>query len=79
VTYQFGELALEFYTGRTIREVGSARDLEAFLSTGRPLYVVVSERSWRGLRDATGREWTVVDRADLGGRLMLVVTPAVPG
>jgi hypothetical protein len=75
VTYRFGELALEFYTGRTIREVTDPRDLEEFLAARRPLYVVTPERAWQSLRDATGRAWTVVDRAEFGGRPVVVAVP----
>jgi len=76
VTYQLGPLALEFYTGRTIRELQDHRSLAPLLAAGRPLYVIVHERSWPGLRDGSGRTWTVVDRQQFGNGWWLVTIPA---
>ncbi len=76
VTYQLGPLALEFYTGRTIRELQDHRSLAPLLAAGRTLYVIVHERSWPGLRDGSGRTWTVVDRQQFGNGWWLVTIPA---
>ena len=76
VTYQLGSLALEFYTGRTIRELQDHRSLAPLLAAGRPLYVIVHERRWPELRDGSGRMWTVVDRQQFGNGWWLVTIPA---
>ena len=76
VTYKLGSLTLELYTGRTIPELQDDRSLELLLTAGRPLYVIVHERRWPGLRDGSGRTWTIVDRAPFGAGQLLVAIPA---
>ena len=76
VTYRFGSLTLELYTGRTIPELQDDRSLEPLLTAGRPLYVIVHEGRWPGLRDGSGRTWTIVDRAPFGAGQLLVAIPA---
>ena len=45
-------------------------------AAGRKLYVVVEDSAWPDLVARTGQAWTVVDRADINGKLVLVGMPA---
>jgi hypothetical protein len=76
ITYRYQALALQFYTGRTVKRARDAAELTALVSSGRPVYVVAEERGWRELGDVAGRTWTAVDQAHVDGRW---VSARVPG
>jgi 4-amino-4-deoxy-L-arabinose transferase-like glycosyltransferase len=79
VTYRYQNLALEFYTGRSVTRASTPLHLQSLVSDGRPVYVITDDRGWRGLSEATGRPWGVVDQAQVAGRsLMLGTTAARP-
>ena len=48
--------------------------MRTLLSAGRPVYVIVDDRGWRGLVEASGRSWTVLDQAPVAGRTLLFAT-----
>ena len=75
VTYKLGSLSLQFYLGRTVRELQDQHALAPFLAAERPLYVIVHDRRWPELRDGSGRSWTRVDELEFGDVRWLVVTP----
>jgi len=75
VTYKLGSLSLQFYLGRTVRELQDQQALAPFLASERPLYVIVHDRRWPELRDGSGRSWTRVDELEFGDVRWLVVTP----
>src|SRR5262245_65318067 len=76
VTYKLGSLSLQFYLGRTVRELQDQQALAPFLAAERPLHVIVHDRRWPELRDGSGRSWTRVDELEFGDVRWLVVTPA---
>lgn len=73
VTYRLGSLSLQFYLGRTVRELHDQQRLAPLLAAGRPLYVIVHDRRWPELRDGSGRSWTRVDQLEFGDVKWLVV------
>jgi 4-amino-4-deoxy-L-arabinose transferase-like glycosyltransferase len=75
VTYKLGSLSLQFYLGRTVRELQDQQGLAPFLAAGRPVYVIVHDRRWPELRDGSGRSWSRVDELEFGDVRWLVVTP----
>lgn len=75
VTYRYQPLALQFYTGRTVKRARDVAELTALVSTGRPVYVVAEERSWRELGDVAGKTWTAVDQVHVDGRWVSVRSP----
>jgi len=75
VTYKLGSLSLQFYLGRTVRELQDQQGLALLLAGERPLYVIVHDRRWPELRDASGRNWTRVDELEFGDVRWLVVAP----
>jgi hypothetical protein len=77
-TYKLGSLSLQFYLGRTVRELQDQQSLAPLLAAGRPLYVIVHDRRWPELRDGSGRSWTRVDELEFGDVRWLVVAPVPP-
>ena len=75
VTYKLGSLSLQFYLGRTVRELQDQQGLAPLLAGERQLYVIVHDRRWPELRDASGRSWTRVDELEFGDVRWLVVAP----
>jgi 4-amino-4-deoxy-L-arabinose transferase-like glycosyltransferase len=74
VTYRYQPLALQFYSGRTVKRARDAAELTALVSTGRPTYVVAEDRGWRELGDGAAT-WPVVDGAQVAGRSISVRVP----
>jgi 4-amino-4-deoxy-L-arabinose transferase-like glycosyltransferase len=75
VTYKLGSLSLQFYLGRTVRELQDQPSLAPLLAAGRPLYIIVHDRRWPELRDGSGRSWSRVDELEFGDVRWLVVAP----
>jgi 4-amino-4-deoxy-L-arabinose transferase-like glycosyltransferase len=75
VTYRYQPLALQFYSGRTVKRARDVAELTELVSTGRPVYVVAEDRGWRELGNAAAA-WRVVDQAHLAGRSVSVRMPA---
>ena len=75
VTYKLGSLSLQFYLGRTVRELQDQQGLAPLLAGERPLYVIVHDRRWPELRDGSSRSWTRVDELEFGDVRWLVVAP----
>jgi len=76
VTYRYQHLALEFYTGRTVTRALTPDHVRTLASDG-SVYVITDDRGWGALTGAPGRSWTLVDEARIGGRQLVVGTPAV--
>jgi hypothetical protein len=49
-------------------------ELQKLLSDGHSVYVIVDDRGWREMVEASGRSWTVLDQAPVGGRTLLFAT-----
>ena len=78
-TYRYQNLALAFYAGRTVARAQDPGEMRKLLSGGRPVYVIVDDRGWPGMVEASGRSWTVLDQAPVAGRtLLFATTPARP-
>jgi hypothetical protein len=75
LTFRYQSLALQFYADRPVRRVQGVGEVMTAVAGGRPLYVVAEDRAWPELADASGRIWTVVDRAQMDGRALSVRTP----
>jgi len=73
-TYRYQNLALALYAGRTVMRAQNPVELQRLLSDGRPVYVIVDDRGWREMVDASGRSWTVLDQAPVAGRTLLFAT-----
>jgi 4-amino-4-deoxy-L-arabinose transferase-like glycosyltransferase len=77
VTYRYQNLALAFYASRTVARVQDPGEIRKLLSDGRPVYVIVDDRGWRDMVEASGRSWTVLDQAPVAGRTLLLATTTV--
>lgn len=75
VTYRYQPLALQFYTGRTVVRARNTNEVLDVVGGGGPVYVVAEDRGWPELIDASGRGWTLVDRAEVDGHSVSVRTP----
>jgi 4-amino-4-deoxy-L-arabinose transferase-like glycosyltransferase len=75
VTYRYQALALQFYTGRTVKRTRDVPELTALVSTGRPVYVVAEDRAWPEIVAADGTTWKVVDGAQVDGKSISVRVP----
>lgn len=74
-TYRYQNLALEFYAGRTVTRAQDPGAMQKLLSDGRSVYVIADDRGWRGMVEASGRSWTILDQAPIAGRTLLFATP----
>lgn len=75
VTYRYQNLALEFYTGRTVARALTPDHLRTLASDG-SVYLIADDRSWGAVTQATGRPWGIVDQAQIAGRKLVVGTTA---
>jgi 4-amino-4-deoxy-L-arabinose transferase-like glycosyltransferase len=75
VTYRYQPLALQFYAGRTVTRARSVGEVMGVVGGGRPVYVVAEDRGWPELIAASGRGWTLVDRAEVDGHSVSVRIP----
>jgi 4-amino-4-deoxy-L-arabinose transferase-like glycosyltransferase len=73
-TYRYQNLALALYAGRTVMRAQNPVELQKLLSDGHSVYVIVDDRGWREMVEASGRSWTVLDQAPVGGRTLLFAT-----
>lgn len=76
VTYRYQNLALEFYTGRTVTRAATPDHLRTLLSNGRSVYVIAEEGGFGAATRATGQSWDIVDEARIAGRTVVVGTTA---
>lgn len=74
VTYRYQNLALEFYTGRTVTRALTPEHLRTLVSDGRPVYLIADDRNWEAVTRVTGRPWSIVDQGQIGGRTLVVGT-----
>jgi 4-amino-4-deoxy-L-arabinose transferase-like glycosyltransferase len=75
MTYRYQHLALQFYAGRPVERALTPDQVRAMAADGRRVWLVADDRAWPALVDATGRPWSQVDRATVGGRTLVVATP----
>jgi len=76
-TYRYQHLALQFYAGRPVERAMTPEQIRTLASDGRAVYVVADDRAWPIVTSATPRPLSVVDRARIAGRTLVVGTTAV--
>lgn len=77
VAYRYQDLALEFYSGRSVTRALTADHLRALVADGRSVYVIADDRGWGAVTQAVGRPLGIVDQAEIAGRTVAVGTTAV--
>jgi 4-amino-4-deoxy-L-arabinose transferase-like glycosyltransferase len=73
VAFRYGRLAYDFYLERSIPQVRDLQALRPVLAAARPVYVLTDERGWATLSTESAGTWSVLDRADIGGRAVLLL------
>jgi len=81
VAFRYGRLAYDFYLERSIPQIRDLQELRPVLAAARPVYVLTDERGWAALATESAGTWSVLDRAEIGGRavLLLIHEPRRPG
>lgn len=73
LAFRHGRLAYDFYLGRPIPQIREAGELAAPLARSGLVYVLTDERGWTTLTTVSSRPWAVVERAQIGGRSVLLL------
>lgn len=76
VAFRYRKLSYDLYLRRTVPEIRDPEVLGELLSATRPVYVLAEAPAWRRVGEALGRAWPVVERAQIGGRTVILGTNA---